>query len=189
MKCVDTSIHDDRHTEGLRNTCQPEDFHHRYDGGRSATVKEPRPETHAQQQDEQRDFRKSGLEDGRKIGRQTVVSFSRVSRFREGPRARLRRFAERLVASTSLHHDIAAVADADHNRAIARQVHWPRLHRTLDILATVNDDAHPNRSNHAQFDRDAPSSWTHRRRLRRRGARRHRCVPRCGYAFADDCRR
>jgi hypothetical protein len=90
------------------------------------------------------------------------------SRFREGPRPRLRRFAERLVASTSLHHDIAAVADADHNRAIARQVHWTRLHRPLDIFAAVNQDAHPDRSEHSQFDREATSNWSRHGRLRHR---------------------
>lgn len=96
-----------------------------------------------------------------------AVAFGKgASRFRERARARLAGIAERFFAIPAFHEDVSAVANADHDRLVACEVQrlscW---HRALDVLPAVNDDAHPDRSENSQFDRDSTNDWTRRRRL------------------------
>ena len=76
-----------------------------------------------------------------------------TSRLRERARARLTCVAERFFAIARFQKNVASVANADHDRVIARAVQrLPLLNRAFGVLPTVNDDAHPDRPDGSQFD-------------------------------------
>src|SRR5436190_18455621 len=94
------------------------------------------------------------------------------SQLRERARSRLIHLAKPLLAAVRFHEHVAAVADADNDRMVTGEVQrFASLNRALDVLSTVNDNAHPYRSYGFQFDHHTTKRWLKRRRGLARGAR------------------